>query len=179
MQIGGQFFGLAAKATIKDDFLFSPGFSIEDGTGIDPDIQHFFKADGLSTELDKVAVILFGPASFIFNRSWMPAVRFVFKFYAIRASGGQPDELDHIGLSGEAHLKRVESQGAGQADAGPRFRLYGMGLFMQNAALGSEPVFGPEAFQLDQGALPRAEFQMLQSRYGQKLILRIHRYIIS
>jgi hypothetical protein len=129
--------------------LGSPlAFSIIQESFFDLGGEHFLEAESLGTELDSIAVVFFGPAPFVFDRDDRAASM----------------KLDDVGLPAQTELQRAERQATGDADAGYGCGMRLVGFAMQMLALHGPQVFGPQTFDVDQGALSLAEDQVLEGR---------------
>src|ERR1700732_903412 len=85
---------------------------------------------------------------------------------------GKPMELDEIGLPAEAQPKAVKAKAAGDLEARARLRFPGIGPFVQVPALDCERILDPHLLEMDQGALPLAEQQVLERRERQQVVFR-------
>lgn len=121
---------------------------IKKGTLPDFDVQHLFEAKRLGAELDLVAAALFRFTPFVLDGK----------------DGAVLMELHHVGLAAQAETPGTDRQGPHGADPALLLRLPAVRPLVQDPPLGGETVFGPDLFQMDQGALSRAVQVVLQSR---------------
>jgi hypothetical protein len=118
-------------------------------------------------------VIPLGAAAFVFNRNGPP------KAGAIRERGSRAGwgvgrsavEFDDVGLAGEAEAERAEGEPAGSHDFRAGFCVSFVDAGVQEIPLCSKTVLGPDLFEVNQGPLPFAEGEMLESRKGEEFVL--------
>ena len=92
------------------------------------------------------------------------AVRLRAAAFVFDRIGHAAPQLDNVGNSGHAvgrgpYLDRTQN-----AQTGAGFPLPAIDAVMQHPPFGGEPVFGPQAFDMDQGELARAVEPVLQRR---------------
>ena len=146
----------ARKPASKGDRVASAGLAVKQGAFRHLAAEHLLQADRLGAELNLVGAMCLGFAAFVLDREG-----------ARRTAG----EFDDVGDTRDAERQRAQRQPA--HDPHPRPALWPARIdpLMQDAALGGGAVLRPQAFDMDQGALPRAEQLMLQRRQWDQRIL--------
>ncbi len=135
---------------IQCDVKAMARLSVVQATGTDFDAKHLLEAQRLRAELHAIFVALLRPATLVFDRhdthfaAWLPV------------------KLHDIGTAGDAQSERTQRDGACNAQSPARFTRSGIRALMQARALDREAIVGPLPLQVDQGALPFAENEMLQ-----------------
>lgn len=146
--------GFFAELFCEGNVFAAAGFAVVERAGGDFDGEHFFEAEGLGAELHGVDVVGFGVAAFVFDGegAWRGG----------GWRGGVAVEFDDVSHALESVAAGLEWEGAGDADAGAGFAAAGVRAFVQDAAFGCEGVFIPDAFDVNERALSRAEGVVLE-----------------
>jgi hypothetical protein len=118
--------------------------------------KHFLETQRLGAELHLIGAMGLRPAALVLDRIGPPALAFA-------------SQLDHVGDAGDAERGRADRHALHDpALAAARLpRL--VAPLVQNAPLGGQQVLGPQALDVDQRALPRAEQIVLQRREGDEV----------
>ena len=167
---GGESFGAGAKLRGELDLGSTAGLTVKESAIADLATKHFFETEGLGAELNFVAGIAFGFATFVFDGEGSPQTGEVGE----RDTVGGFVEFDDVGLTGEAELKGVEAEAAGGADTWATFGTWGVGAFVEDAPFGSETIFLPQLFDVDKPPLPLTEEEVLEAREWEEVIFVVH-----
>jgi hypothetical protein len=153
---GGGCGGEHAQSSIEGDRLAPPDLAIKQGTLAHFAAEHLLQADRLGAELHLVGPVRLGLSALVFDRE---------------GSRRAARKFNDVGQSGDAERQRAQRQPAHDPNARPALGPPRIDPLMQDAALGSGAVLRPQALDMDQGALPRAEQLMLQRRQRDQRIL--------
>ena len=143
---------LGAEGVVEGDIVAAVSRAVEERTGGDGGVQHFFEADRLRAELHGVDGFVLGAAAFVLDGEGAPR------------AVGLAVKLDDIGDAMEAESGGLEGEGAGGAEIAARFGAGFVRTVVEHAALGGEGIFGPLALDVDERALAGAEREVLQRR---------------
>lgn len=163
MEPGRGLFGQAPELGVERHVETMPGLAIEESAGRYVGAQHFFEAEGLSTELDLVGPVAFRPAAFVFNRKRPPRTLI------------DPVKLDDVGFSGEPEPEAAQGKRPGDPEIAPGFLDSAVRLLVEVTALDGQRIFHPDLLQMDQSALPLAEQQVLQGGKREEVVFAEHR----
>jgi hypothetical protein len=83
-------------------------------------------------------------------------------------------KLHHIRLAGEAKTQGAQGQRGLDTDTVSTQMFATIHPLMHDAALGGEQIFRPDLLNVDQGALPLTEQQMLKRGKGVEIVFGIH-----
>jgi len=147
-----------AQTIVEFDGQAAARLAVEERAVRHGDVQHLFDAQRLGAELDFIGVVRFGPAAFVLDRERRDDL-----FSAI-------GERDTIGHAGKAKLQRAQGDTARDARVAAGFAAELMNAGVQDAAFGGVLVAVPEAFEMNERALSRAEDEMLQRGERQHLV---------
>ena len=150
-----------SQVVIEHDLLATARLAVEDRSVGYADLQHPLQAHGLSTKLYAVGVVGFGATSFVFHWQGAPSA---LGLWEGNTAALHAMELHDIGNTAQAEGKRVEPQAADNPQVTSRFIRDLMDAFMQEPAFRCETVLGPGVLEVDEGALPLAEKQVLKGR---------------
>jgi hypothetical protein len=158
VNLGNRLFAQLPETDIEIDGLPAPFLPIKQGPAFYLHSQHLFKTERLSTKLHLVAAIAFRLASLVLDR----------EDRAVRM------EFHDIGLAAQTKPMRADREGTyGTYPPLPHF-FPTIRPLVQYPAFGSEPVFDPDLFDMDQGALARAVQIVLQGGEHDEVGFGIH-----
>ena len=148
MELVGGVCDEVSELCIKGHHCAATRLTVEEKTFRYAGVQGFFDAQGLGAELDLIGAMGLGLAPLVFNHGDMAVLM----------------KLDHITDAMYGQSGGANGEAAGDADAGAGFVRAVMGAIVHGAAFGGEAIFRPDLVNVDQGALPGAEEQMLEAR---------------
>jgi hypothetical protein len=125
-------------------------------------MQHLFQTKGLGAKLNLIPIGGFRLATLVLHRIWPPTSLLI------------SVKLHHIRLAGQAKAQGTQGQSGFDPNTVPAQMFATIHPLMHDAALSGEHIFRPDLLDMDQGALPLTEQQMLQSRERQQIVLGIY-----
>lgn len=164
---GGVLRGLA-KAVVERHFVAPPNGAIEECSGVDAHIEHLFKAEGLRTELNSVAVAPLRNTPLVLDRKWAPPAR---EARDVRPglSFKHAVQFYCVGAARDSQSKASHKESASDPEIAPTFPESFVDASMEQRAFRGQSVINPNPLEVDESALPLAEHEVLQPREWQQI----------